>query len=119
MKRKKVLVVEDSFSCFEEIQWGLKQRVDVLHAATIEDAYDLFEKNSDVDAIIMDACVPGSSPTTMWLVEDIVQSGYAGKIIAASSMREYNNLLMKHGATHSSYKDFAAETVLKLLGLED
>lgn len=101
---KKILIVEDESSEFKIMKWVLgKITVRIIWARSLEEGRALFNKNKDVDAIIMDACLGHShdTPVTMSLVKEIVNSGYVKPIITASSHGPYNALLMEAGATHN------------------
>jgi len=113
----KVLVVEDHEGYFAAINHDLKDKVEVLHAETLEEGDNLFQSHPDVDLVIMDACVPGDSPNAMPLVKKIVDSGYSKPIIACSSMPFYTRKLVDVGATHQSDKYGVAKMALELLNL--
>jgi len=113
----KVLVVEDQYGYFEQIKSGLDGKAEVLHAATLDKADELFFANPDIDVVIMDACVPGDDPSSMPLVEKIRGSGFQKPIIACSSASDYRAMLIEAGASHESGKYGAGRLALELLGL--
>lgn len=116
---KKVLVVEDHDKCYEIIAERLVGKVKIIRADTLQEGWELFQKNPDLDLIIMDACVPGDKPNAMPLVREIRRRGFDKPIIASSSITAYCNLLVEAGATHTvDSKNEAPKCALQLLGLD-
>ncbi|MDP1833436.1 MAG: response regulator [Candidatus Moranbacteria bacterium] len=113
----KVLVIEDHDGYFRRINEELNGKVEVLRATTLEEGEDLFRRNTDIDLIIMDACVPGDRPNSMSLVRKIVQAGFTKPIIACSGLYEYREELLNAGATHDAKKNKVAELALEILNL--
>lgn len=113
---KKVLVVEDDKRWSGIIRRGLGDKVLVAQAFTTKEAEDAFEQIPDFDVILMDACVPGDDPNTMWLVEKMRET-FKGPIIAISSVPEYRQELIKAGADHEAEKTEVAAKVLELVGV--
>jgi CheY-like chemotaxis protein len=113
----KILIVEDDYEYFTNINNELIGKAEVLRAETLGEGADLFQNNPDIDLIIMDACVPGGSPNAMPLVKKIVSSGYTKPIIACSNYFPYSQELIAAGATHMANKREVAKIALKLLGL--
>lgn len=114
---KKVLIVEDNDLYYKIAEKGLAGKVEIMRAKILSEGRKLFQKNPDVDLIIMDACVPGYRPNTMPLVEEIVGSGYDKPIIASSGEEFYRQKLIEAGATHEADKREAPKLALNLLGL--
>lgn len=113
---KKVLVVED-----EKHWWGrwrreLDGKVILLCVPSIEEAEEQFAANSDIAAIVMDACVPGDLPTTPLLVWKLRQT-FTGPMIAISSLGKYRRQLVQAGCDHESTKDALSAKLLEVLGL--
>jgi len=98
---KKVLLVEDYENWIRLIKTQLSEKVEVITAETIQKAYKLFKANPDIKLVIMDACVPGSTPNTMNLIEDIIKDGFTNPIIAMSCTPRHIATLILSGATHS------------------
>ena len=113
---KKVLIVDDSIQ-WQKI-WGemLGGKIEVISAYSIKEARGKFADNPDVDAIVMDACVPGDEPTTPPLVIEFRKT-YKGPIVAISSLPEYQKILMHVGCDHSADKNTMPEYLLNFLGL--
>ncbi len=115
---KKVLIVED----MEEfhVLWkgylnDFSSEIVLLSAFSIEEAEELFSANSDIDAIVMDACVPGDEPNTQPLVRKFRKT-FAGPIIASSSVEEYRKELIKAGCDYESEsKATLPEKLLEIL----
>lgn len=115
---KKVLMVEDGDVYHAMAEKIFAGKVEFMQAKTRMEGWELFQKNPDIDLIIMDACVPGDKPNTMPLVEKIMESGYDKPIIASSGWSDYRRKLMAVGATHEvEDKRDAPVLALKLLCL--
>lgn len=112
---KKVIVVEDDIFFQEMFSRVLSNKVELLQAFTIKEAEKLFAENPDVSVIVMDACVPGSKPTTLPLVQKIRQT-FSGPIIAASSLPEFRKELLIAGCNHECEKIDIPRMVLKIIG---
>jgi len=113
---KKILVVEDNDSWQSSWKRDL-QEFQLLVADSIKEAKELFSQNSDIDLIVMDACVPGDSPNTMDLVREI-RKVYQGPILANSSIFEYRKTLMSAGCDKECHKFDVVKKVLEILSLE-
>jgi len=92
----------------------LGDTMDVLQVYTLKQAEDLFSAHPDLDAIVMDACVPGDEPTTLDLTKKFRQS-FFGPIVAASSCGEYRMMLMEVGCDYESSKHKVAQTLINIL----
>ena len=116
-KFKKVLVVEDNEMWRTVVKRGLNNKVQILFADTITKAEKIFEENSDIDLVIMDACVPGDIPNTQPLVRKIRQT-FEGPMIAMSSMPPYRKQILVAGCDYEvEKKEDAGKKALELLGL--
>ena len=113
---KKILVVDDEDFYHDVIKKGLSGKVIILSVFTIEDDEEVFSANPDLCLIVMDACVPGDSPTTPPLVRRIRES-FDGPIIATSSLDTYRRKLMEAGCDHESTKLKLLEKIIAILGL--
>lgn len=115
-KMKKVLIVEDS-DYYRSI-WAdeLEGKVTLKSVADIEGAELWFNHEPNFDAIVMDACVPGSTPNTLPLVRKF-RASFAGPIIAVSSDYGYLQDLLKAGCDHESSKDALPKKLLEVLGM--
>ena len=113
---KKVLIVEDEEYKYDEWRRVLDDKVVLLFAPSIEEAEEQFTANPDLAAIVMDACVPGDSPTTPPLVRKFRES-FTGPMIAISSLGSYRRQLVHAGCDHESTKDAMPAKVLEVLGL--
>lgn len=114
---KKVLIVEDE--PLWQRMWAVRLdgKVDIIRAYTIETAEEKFADNSDLALIVMDACVPGSFPTTISLTSQLRET-FKGPMIAASSDEGYREQLMDAGCDHHATKGEVVSKVLSLLGIE-
>jgi len=117
MSKYKVLVVEDDDRDFEEIRKGFDDRFEILWGKTLQEGEVIFTDNQDICLVIVDACVPGSRPTSMPLVKKICASGFTGAIIAVSGQEYFSKMLLKFGATHETAKWQAPALAIKILGL--
>ena len=113
---KKVLIVDDDDSWQNIYALALSDQVTIIPAFTIEDGERLFFGNLDINAIVMDACVPGASPTTTPLVKKIRQT-FFGPMIAASSDSKYREILMTAGCDYQAAKGDVARKIIEILGL--
>ena len=95
----KVLIVEDSFPIQRFYREKLDGQCYVISAHSVKDGEMLFRMHPDVAAIVMDACVPGETPTTQPLVKHIRRT-FSGPIIAASGSEECQKMLLKAGCDH-------------------
>lgn len=112
----KVLVVEDDLSIHELYRRALSGKVEMLHATTIEEAETLFAAHSDISAIIMDACVHGSKPTTQPLVT-FFRKTFHGPMIAASREPHFRDLLVRAGCDYRSPKTDVPKKLCEILGI--
>ena len=116
-KIKKVLLVEDNEDWNRIIKRGLGDKVQILSAYTIKEAEKIFEENSGIAIVIMDACVPGDTPNTQPLVQKIRQT-FKGPMIAMSSMPMFRRKIVLAGCDHEvEEKTEAGKKVLELLGI--
>jgi CheY-like chemotaxis protein len=76
----------------------------VNQATTLDEASAELANHSDVDVIVMDAClIPGEGPTTLELTNEI-RKVFAGPIIANSNLVEYQDLLVLAGCDYRGDK---------------
>ena len=113
---KKVLVVEDEEYLHGKWNRELDGKVVLVSALSIEEAEEKFTTNPDIDAIVMDACVPGDSPTTPPLVRKLRET-FTGPMIAISSLGSYRRQLVQAGCNHESTKDSLPQKLIEVLGL--
>ncbi len=114
---KKVLIVDDMGEYHSSYKRGLKDLGSdaiILSAFSIEEARKLFNENPDIDAIVMDACVPGNYPTTQPLVREF-RKIFSGPIIAVSSLDEYRDMLIEAGCDYESVKSALPKILLEIL----
>ena len=116
MSKKKVLVVDDWERMHSMWKQKLNNKVTILSAFTIEQAEKIFATNPDCSAIVIDACVPGTSPTTLPLVRKIRET-FGGPMIAISGQKSYRWKLMQAGCDHESTKGTLPQKVLEVLGI--
>lgn len=112
--KKTVLVVEDRTDLQSFWQQKLADTITILSATTIEEAEDLFSANPNIDAIALDACVPGDDLNTLPLLR-LFKRTFNGPIIAISGSSEYRETLVKHGCTHECRKADLPQTLSMLL----
>lgn len=110
----KVLVVDDQRTFHMIARERLNGMVRSLHARTIEEAQSLYETNPDVRVIVMDACVPGNTPTTHHFVRELRKS-FRGPIIGCSN--DFSNLyiMSNAGCSHICEKQRVFEVLQSLL----
>jgi len=118
MDIKKVLIVEDDSGWQNAFKYGIDGKFDLYFADSITNAEILFREISDVDCIIMDACVPGDEPNTMDLVKEIRKT-YKGPIIANSSVEEYVEELLGAGCDYGAHKRDVIKKIFEILSLNE
>jgi len=110
----KVLIVEDEEDWHINFRRLLSGHAVTLTAKSIDEARELFRRNSDLAVIVVDACVPGFQPTTVPLVQEF-RKMFTGPIVAVSSVNEYRDMLCAAGCDHECEKPAVATKVMKLL----
>lgn len=113
---KKVLIVEDDFGLQASWKRDLESSVILFAADSINAAEKLFTENQDIDLVVMDACVPGDSPTTIPLIHKIRET-YKGPMIATSSISAYRKMLMEAGCNIECIKQDVVKKVLEVLSI--
>lgn len=94
----KILVVDDDVkiqAILKKLFSGRNNTI-LFSALSIEEARLIFNQNPDIDLIVMDACVPGDTPNTIPLVQELREK-YNGLIVASSSVDFYRKVLLKAG----------------------
>ena len=113
---KKVLVVEDGMDIQEYYKKALEGKVEIISAYSIKSAMFHFNENPDLDAIVMDACLPNPPPNTLGITKRF-RSTFKGPMIAASSDSGFRKMLMNAGCDHESKKNDIPQKVRELLGV--
>lgn len=93
---KKILLVEDMEVVHDYVKEALTGKVEITSAFTIQEAEDLFQKNSDFDAIIVDVCVSGEELNTLPMVHEL-RKKYNGLMIVISKYGDYQKQLVDAG----------------------
>jgi hypothetical protein len=109
--RKKVLVVEPNL--FYISRWHREFKGNNLVLITAlgkEDAENQFGANPDVDAIVVDACVPN----TLYLVRGF-KGAFDGPIIAISGVGVSRKALLKAGCDRECRRENLTKFLLALL----
>ncbi len=110
-----ILIVEDGESYQNRYARELADHANILAAYNIHDAERLFEENKgNISLIVMDACVPGDSPTTLGLTREFKKT-FEMPMIAASSISDYRQDLLLAGCTHEASKYDVSKLVVQLL----
>lgn len=114
---KKVLIVEDEAWRYDDWCQKLDSKVILLFASSIREAEKQFATNPDLDAIVVDACVPGGVPNTTHLIQKFRET-FHGPMIAISSSWAYLKQLLDAGCNHCCpEKEDVPAKVLEVLGL--
>jgi hypothetical protein len=89
----------------------------ILAAVSIEEATAFFRLHrGKIDAMIIDACVPGAKINTDIFVHDVRTAGFERPMIAASSLGCNSNILIEAGCNQAARKGLgAAKAVLEAL----
>lgn len=112
---KKVLILEDERYWWEVWRKNLDGKINLLFASSVERAKEMFAENPDLDAIVVDACVPGDYPNTQPLVREFRKT-FRGPIIAISSSAEYRDMLCDAGCNYESEKGYLFKRLLRIFG---
>lgn len=112
--KKKILIIEDYSSQIVIYKRQMKSDFDLLFATTHQEALKLFSENSDIELIVMDACLKGETPDTILLVTHFRMS-FTKTIIATSSNIEYRQYLVNAGCDLECDKNDVAKVVRKIL----
>ena len=126
---RKILIVEDETTLLEAYRAALADSgIEIVGAATVIEAMRVVENDGPFDAIAVDGCFPydvGGEPypergracngekLVGWLRGRRV--GYAGPILACSSMPELNDKMVQCGATSGPGKGRALCDAIKAL----
>ena len=90
--------------------------VTVVAASTLEELDKVFEEHEQqLDAIILDGCIPGHDVNTLRFIWKVRDRGCQVPIIASSSLREYRDMMVRAGASHQAPKQEAVDAVADLL----
>ena|SRR3989344_3460464 len=116
-KKMLVLVVEDEEYWQDRWKRELDGKVVLVSALSIEEAEEKFATNPDIDAIVMDARMPGGSPSTTLPLVRKLREIFTGPIIASSSLGSYRQRLVQAGCNHESEKESLPQKLLEVLGI--
>lgn len=111
---KKILIVEDYPPQIVIFKRQMKSDFELLFATTHQEALKLFSENSDIELIVMDACLKGEEPDTILLVTHFRKT-FSKTIIATSSNIEYRQYLVSAGCDLECDKNEVAKIVSKIL----
>lgn len=90
--------------------------ITVVTASTLEELDKVFEEHEQqLDAIILDGCIPGHDVNTLRFIWRVRDKGCQVPIVASSSLREYRDMMIQAGASHQAPKQEAVDTVADLL----
>lgn len=116
MENPKILIIDDDRTCMELwTQLFERNNIDVKSAYSIAEARSFESQLGNFALIAMDACVPGSKPTTYDLLRDF-RAKYNGVIVSISSDEEYRRQMIKLGCDAESDK---MRLVAKVVGQLD
>lgn len=74
-----------------------------------------FAHEHEIDAVILDGCIPGHSVNTIAFITIAREIGFTKPIIAASSLPRYRDQMVRWGCSHQAPKDTAADLAADLL----
>lgn len=90
--------------------------ITVVTASTLKDLDGAFEEHEhQLDAIILDGCIPGHDVNTLRFIRQVRDKGCRVPIVASSSLPEYRDMMVQAGASHQAPKKEAADIVADLL----
>jgi len=110
----RVLLIEDEEDFHELFEKLLEGEVEFLDAYTITEAERIFESVPGISIVVVDACVPGSFPTTEPLVRKI-RARFSGPMIAISSDPEYRKVLIAAGCDFQCEKWCLQDVLRRML----
>lgn len=100
-----VLIIEDDKDIQKMYKLLLEgSQIRLLQAFTIHEANEIFMSHKDdINLIYIDGCVPGNQINTLELTKNL-RANFHGKMIAISSVDDYNIELVKAGCNESLEK---------------
>lgn len=116
MGNRKVLVVDDMDWVHEILEMELDGKVTLLKALTLERGQELFYANPDICVVVIDACVPGHSPNSQWLIRKIRKT-FKGPMVAISSSPIYRKELLLAGCNYESEKADLSKKLMEILNI--
>lgn len=128
---KKVLLVDDKWLFRQIWMWGLNNEITFLHAATIEQAREIFYQHPDLSAIVVDAHMKKGwkeiikniyqgvdwrewGLDTRELIAEL-KSQFQGPIIASTCQWWQFTYMLEAGCTHYAWKWCIAYWLRELL----
>lgn len=113
----KVLIADDLTWVIQDWESTLSEYgIEVVKATTIRELCEVFLAHEhEIEAIILDGCMPGDSPNTIPFVHIAREIGFDKPIIAASGLERYRDWMVRAGCSHQAPKEQAAELVADLL----
>jgi hypothetical protein len=114
----KVLLVDDEEDFHELFGATMEGEVEFIDAYSIGEAEILFEQSAGIAAIVVDACVPGSFPTTEPLIRKI-KAKFSGPIIGISSEATYRERLLAAGCEYQCAKTSLEEVLRTVLAVSE
>lgn len=116
-----VLVVDDMQYCIDMHVNGLAELgLTIVTASTLRELDVMYAKHrEELAVIILDGCIPGDEVNTYGFITrvraDMESGAFTGHLVAASSLPQYRETMVRAGCTHQAPKKGAAELVLELL----
>jgi hypothetical protein len=112
-----VLIADDLPEVIRDYEVSLAEYgVEVVKATTLDELYTVFDEYKHlIAAVILDGCIPGHHVNTTWFVRNARRDGFVRPIIAASSLPEYRDEMVRAGCSHQAPKWDAVELVADLL----
>ena len=94
---KKILLIEDVRPLHKNFIDSFRGQAEIVSAYTVRQGYEKFAGHTDIDLIVMDACLEESMPDTLYLTEHIRRQGYKGPMIASSYYDEFRHRQLEAG----------------------
>lgn len=90
--------------------------ISFVTASSLKELDEVFENNcSQLDAVILDGCIPGHDVNTIGFIRMVRSKGLRVPIVASSSLPVYGQMMVNAGATRQAPKDEAVDAVADLL----
>ena len=95
----RILIIEDDQMTQKLLAFRLKKDAEILQATTLKEAEDVLlwykEEKKDIYIIILDGCIQsGATFNTLPILKLILENGFDGIVIAASSSEENNKIMV-------------------------
>lgn len=112
-----VLIADDLPGVIRDYEVELEEYgIRIIKATTLVELSMIFAKyEHEIAAVILDGCIPGHYVNTIGFIQNAREHGFDRPIVAASSLPEYRDEMVRAGCSHQAPKWAAVELVADLL----